>query len=56
LYLKNLKKDKSRIKPVLIGAGAGAAVGGIAGPRTMEHESGYGGPGESLVYKSAEHR
>jgi hypothetical protein len=72
------KKDKSRIKPVLIGAAAGAAVAGIAAPRTMEHETGYGGavtgtvvlgaavgagvgrlasgPGESLIYKSAEHR
>jgi hypothetical protein len=38
-----LKKDKSRIKPVLIGAAAGATAAGIAAPRTMEHESGYGG-------------
>jgi hypothetical protein len=37
------KKDKSWIKPVLIGAAAGAAAAGIAAPRTMEHESGYGG-------------
>ena len=72
------KKDTSRIKPVLVGAAMGAAAAGIAAPRIMEHETGYGGavagtvvlgaavgagvgrlasgPGESLVYRSAEHR
>lgn len=29
--------------PVLIGAGVGAATTGIAAPRIMEHETGYGG-------------
>jgi|ERR1017187_2469334 hypothetical protein len=38
-----LKKEKSRLKWVLIGAAGGAAAAGIAAPQTMEHESGYGG-------------
>src|ERR1022692_1735544 len=39
------KKDTSRIKPVLVGAAMGAAAAGIAAPRIMEHETGYGGGG-----------
>ena len=38
-----LKKERNWIRPVLIGAGIGAAAAGIAAPRTLEHETGYGG-------------
>ncbi|MFN7994214.1 MAG: hypothetical protein U0Q18_11455 [Bryobacteraceae bacterium] len=38
-----LKKKRNWALPVLVGAGAGAAVGGVAGSQVMERESGYGG-------------
>jgi hypothetical protein len=50
LYTRG-KSSKGRA--ALIGAGAGAAVAGIAGPRTMEHESGYGGAVAGTVVAGA---
>lgn len=38
-----VKKNCKWAVPVVVGAGAGAAVAGIAGSKTMEHEPGYGG-------------
>ncbi len=38
----SVTKKKGWALPVLIGAGAGAAVGGAVAPKIMEHETGYG--------------
>jgi hypothetical protein len=45
----SIPKKTNWTKPVLIGALAGAAAAGIAAPRTLEHESGYGGAVAGMV-------
>lgn len=37
-----LKKNRSWVKPVLIGTAIGAGAAGIAAPVILEHETGYG--------------